>query len=380
MDLWRLLLWAYVALFSSYSIVIVGMAFCRPARTKLSDSSASLGIVLPAYNEMAHVSFIKAAIETAAAISVPIVIVDDGTVDGSEEIIASFARNDKVTVIRHQRNRGKAAALNTGIAALKTDLVLTLDADTTLNRENIPTAAAYFSSARTGAVAITIEGAQQSSVTRAQAAEYRYVLNFERLALSYLGIVFTVPGSASIWRKTALEDIGGFQGRTCAEDTDATLALSLRGWNVKVAASTLALTECPRSFAGLLQQRSRWIWGTIQAACFALIALTTQRVSHHRLTALAFVFVTALNVFGFMFTPIVLSRIILMKLGWSDLVAGALLVLITLARLTIVLWKEERSISNIFYVLVQLFTMQIANSVAFWQGLLSGRATNVSWQ
>jgi cellulose synthase/poly-beta-1,6-N-acetylglucosamine synthase-like glycosyltransferase len=374
------LLWTYVLTFGGYSIVVLigaldpfrrTVSACHPGRR------LSLGIVVPAYNEMAHLECIEMAISLAREMQVPIVVVDDGSTDGSSGPLQQLCDIGRARFIRHAENRGKPAALNTGIGALNIDLVVTLDADTMVTAGVVEHAASLFSD-QTGAVALTIDGIGDSFLARAQGIEYRYVLNFERAALARIGIVFTIPGSASLWRRSALAEIGGFRDRTCAEDTDATISLSLAGWRLAAIRDGRAATECPLAAAALLRQRSRWIWGTIQAAVFALGHVATTWPQRSALSALVFVFVTVLNIFGFVLTINVAWRLAALDLGWSDLVAGVVLIGTTLIRLALVRRLEGGDI-GILRILAQLFVIQTVNAAAFWHGLIAGRARQMSW-
>jgi glycosyltransferase involved in cell wall biosynthesis len=88
-----------------------------------------LSVVIPAYNERAS---IRACLERVAASPVPkeIIIVDDGSTDGTREILAELAAdNDDLRILMHDQNRGKGAALRTGFAAATGDVVLVQDAD-----------------------------------------------------------------------------------------------------------------------------------------------------------------------------------------------------------------------------------------------------------
>jgi glycosyltransferase involved in cell wall biosynthesis len=58
-----------------------------------------------------------------------IVVVDDGSTDGTGETLGKMNGNDKVRVLRHERNRGKGAALRTGFEAARGDVILIQDAD-----------------------------------------------------------------------------------------------------------------------------------------------------------------------------------------------------------------------------------------------------------
>ena len=87
-----------------------------------------LSIVVPVYNEEATVREIIARIR---AVPVPkeIIVVDDFSTDGTRETLAEYEPADDVRVIRHEKNRGKGAALRTGFAAATGDVIVVQDAD-----------------------------------------------------------------------------------------------------------------------------------------------------------------------------------------------------------------------------------------------------------
>ncbi len=90
-----------------------------------------ISIVIPVYNERESLPLLHAEIETAAqGLEVEVLLVDDGSRDGSWEVIAELAgRCSWVQGIRLRRNFGKAAALSAGFRAARGDIIFTLDAD-----------------------------------------------------------------------------------------------------------------------------------------------------------------------------------------------------------------------------------------------------------
>lgn len=96
-----------------------------------SDPPASeflLSVVMPIYNEQATV---RAIVDAVLAQPIPkeLILVDDGSVDGSRAILAELAQRPGVRVLLHHENLGKGAALRTGFAAARGDLVVVQDAD-----------------------------------------------------------------------------------------------------------------------------------------------------------------------------------------------------------------------------------------------------------
>jgi glycosyltransferase involved in cell wall biosynthesis len=91
----------------------------------------TLTIVMPVYNERKTLLEILSAVETApsSGLRKEIVIVDDCSTDGTRELLKDLEGRDAVKVLYHDRNRGKGAALRTGIAGSTGDIVLIQDAD-----------------------------------------------------------------------------------------------------------------------------------------------------------------------------------------------------------------------------------------------------------
>ena len=73
-----------------------------------------------------------------------------------------------------------------------------------------------------------------------------------------------VPGAIGAWRREALLKLGGFPADTLAEDQDLTIALQNAGYRVLFDSTAIAWTEAPDTVQGLVKQRFRWAFGTLQ--------------------------------------------------------------------------------------------------------------------
>jgi len=103
-----------------------------------SDSTDPLlSVVIPVYNERDSIEEVLRRVK-AAPFRKEIVVVDDASSDGTGEVLKGI-EDPEIRVFRHERNRGKGAALRTGFAETKGDIVLVQDADLEYDPADYPT-------------------------------------------------------------------------------------------------------------------------------------------------------------------------------------------------------------------------------------------------
>jgi glycosyltransferase involved in cell wall biosynthesis len=109
------------------------------AEPRPAGASPLLTIVMPAYNEAETIREIVAAVLAVPIASRELVIVDDGSKDGTRDILSNeIAKLDGVRVILHEKNQGKGAALRTGFREARGDYVCVQDADMEYDPREIP--------------------------------------------------------------------------------------------------------------------------------------------------------------------------------------------------------------------------------------------------
>jgi dolichol-phosphate hexosyltransferase len=98
-----------------------------------------LSILMPVYNERATLAAaVKEVLNVAFPCDVELVIVDDGSTDGTRELYASLGDDPRVSVHLHERNRGKGAAVRTAAGVASGDYVIMCDADLEYAPAEIP--------------------------------------------------------------------------------------------------------------------------------------------------------------------------------------------------------------------------------------------------
>jgi glycosyltransferase involved in cell wall biosynthesis len=100
-----------------------------------------LSIIIPAYNEAPRIGEVirrVIAVRLPANLTKEIVVVDDGSTDGSDAVLSRFRDDPQIVLIRYKRNMGKAAAVRAGSIQASGDIMLVQDADLELNPEEYP--------------------------------------------------------------------------------------------------------------------------------------------------------------------------------------------------------------------------------------------------
>jgi cellulose synthase/poly-beta-1,6-N-acetylglucosamine synthase-like glycosyltransferase/peptidoglycan/xylan/chitin deacetylase (PgdA/CDA1 family) len=249
-------------------VLIVAVAGWHVRRTRkaapLDGYLPPVTVIVPAYNEAVGIEAAVHSLEASEYPSLEIVVVDDGSDDGTAEIVERLAL-PRVRVIR-KANGGKSSALNAGIAATTAPVVVMVDGDTLFEPDTIHRLVQPLVDDRVGAVSgNTKVGNRSGLLGRWQHIEYVTGFNLDRRMYEVLQCTPTVPGAIGAFRRDVLEEVGGVPDDTLAEDTDLTLAIGRTGLRVVYADDARAWTEAPASLTSLWHQRYRWSYGTMQA-------------------------------------------------------------------------------------------------------------------
>ena len=261
---WLLVAVGLLTVLRALGIVVAARRHARSHRGRVPNVvMAPVSILVPAYQESAG---IEATVRSLVAADHPVevVVIDDGSTDGTGDLVA--AMNLPNVVVVRQANAGKAVALNTGLALARHDLVVMVDGDTVFEPTTVRRLVQPFADPTVGAVSGNAKVANRAGLLgRWQHIEYVVGFNLDRRLFDLARCMPTVPGAVGAFRAAAVREVGGVPVDTLAEDTDLTMALGRAGWRVVYEQRARAWTEAPASLAALWRQRYRWCYGTLQA-------------------------------------------------------------------------------------------------------------------
>jgi peptidoglycan-N-acetylglucosamine deacetylase len=258
------------ALLLARSGVMIALALLhrRAERRRASNSgtNAPVSVILAAYNEEKVLrSTLAALLRSDYGGPLEVVVVDDGSTDGTAAIVEETAVADPRVRLIRQPNAGKAVALQRALAESCHERIVTLDADTQFAPHTIRALVEKLDEPGVGAVAGYVRVGNRSSwLGRCQALEYLCGSHLDRRAYDHWNCITVVPGAVSAFRRAAVDAVGGILGDTLAEDTDLTLRLHRDGWRVCFAPDAIGDTEAPETVRALMRQRVRWAFGTLQ--------------------------------------------------------------------------------------------------------------------
>jgi poly-beta-1,6-N-acetyl-D-glucosamine synthase len=306
-----------------------------------------VSIIVPAYNEEKVVANCVESILASRYKNYEIILVDDGSTDGTLREMMKYEKSAKVRIIS-QSNGGKASALNHGFRLSKGEILFFVDADGIFTPNTIREMLLAFSSARIGAVCgndapVNLDG----PLTRLMALQTHVGTGFVRRALAEINCLPIVSGNIGAFRRSVLErtmTLSGFPTHSgpdrlwpflrsrkeaepftkgfIGEDLELTWRIHRAGYRVNFAPRAIVLAEVPSTIEALWKQRVRWARGLLET-----VHIHRDMFFNRRLGALGWYL--PINYFNMVIIPIIQLLVILLVVlfalaGYSPIQSGPL--------------------------------------------------------
>jgi len=115
------------------------------------ELAGHVSVIVPIYNEVGHVEELLRQIQ-ASPVSKEIILIDDGSTDGTRQKLVALAPAQDITIVFHERNCGKGAAIRTGLCYARGEYILIQDSDLEYNPQDYPALLAPLRAGRTNVV------------------------------------------------------------------------------------------------------------------------------------------------------------------------------------------------------------------------------------
>ncbi|MDH5440382.1 MAG: glycosyltransferase [Candidatus Bathyarchaeota archaeon] len=228
-------------------------------------------IQIPTYNEK---NVIERTLGSCLDLDYPeerleIVVIDDST-DETTDIIKTYEDrySPRIKAIHRRTREGyKAGALNVAGKYSQGEYFLILDADTMPCKDFLKKAIPLFlEDEKLGFIQGKIEylNAESSWLTRSLVLANDWYRTFSQSALSKGGMFLSFLGHGGIFRRSAIEDAGGWRSDTITEDMDLSYRVQMRGWKSLYVEDARCVEEVPSSYFAAIQQYNRHMKGPIQ--------------------------------------------------------------------------------------------------------------------
>ncbi|MCL2393717.1 MAG: glycosyltransferase [Acidimicrobiaceae bacterium] len=239
------------------------------------DIVADLTVIVPAFNEAESIRDTVTSLMNQTLPPRRILVVDDCSTDGTGDVAARLG----VEVLRPERNTGsKAGAQTFALSVVQTRYTMAIDADTVLAPNAIELLASVFVNDEVAAACgFVLPRYVHTLWERGRYIEYMYSFTFHKQVQDYYGKPLISSGCFSMYRTDVLCAVGGWSGRTMAEDMDLTWTLYERGWAVRFVPEATSYPIEPANLHFLAKQLRRWSHGFVQNVRLHWRGLLAQR-------------------------------------------------------------------------------------------------------
>lgn len=332
-----------------------------------------VSILVPAHNEA---RVIVQTVESLLRLDYPhesyeIIVVNDNSTDESRELLEDIQKRFPTRALKvihtdaANGGRGKSNALNIGFRQSKGKYIAVYDADNTPEADAlIHLVAEIENDASLGAVIgkFRTRNRDANLLTR--------FINIETLSFQWMAqagrwellSLCTIPGTNFVIRRDILEEIGGWDERAMAEDTELSFRIYAMGYKIKLVPRSVTWEQEPQTLKVWFRQRVRWVKGNLYVLIKnfpALFRLKQYRAKFDVLyfMSIYFVLLGALIVSDSLFLLNALGLITLTLANLSGLLwLMAICLFVITVFITLTTEKGEMRASNLFITVLMYFT------------------------
>ncbi|HSN64845.1 MAG TPA: poly-beta-1,6-N-acetyl-D-glucosamine synthase [Azonexus sp.] len=300
----------------------------------LRDEYPLIAVLVPCYNEEAHVEETVEALMELEYPNFEVVAINDGSRDRTGELLnALAARFPKLRVVHQVENQGKAVGLNTAALLTKAEILVGIDGDARLDPYSLHWLVGHFDQHEVAAVTGNPRVRNRSTLLgRIQVGEFSSIVGLIKRAQRSVGLIFTVSGVITAFRRSALHEVGYWSPEKLTEDVDISWKLQLAGWEVRFEPRALCWILMPETLGGLWKQRLRWSMGGTQVLLDywpQLLSAKTLRLwplfieyTMSITWACLFALLAVYRIADLIFFRVDLQSVPILMLGWAGLLIG----------------------------------------------------------
>jgi cellulose synthase/poly-beta-1,6-N-acetylglucosamine synthase-like glycosyltransferase len=230
-------------------------------------------VQLPIFNEQ---YVVERLLESVIKLDYPrekldIQVLDDSTdetMDVARSLVERYAALGNAITYHHRSNRHgfKAGALAEGLKSAKGEFIAIFDADFIVPEDFLMRTVHHFTEPNIGMVQTrwTHINRNYSFLTEVEAILLDGHFVLEHSGRARTGLFFNFNGTAGMWRRSAIDEAGGWQHDTLTEDTDLSYRAQLKGWKFIYLQDVECPAELPVEMTAFKTQQARWAKGLIQ--------------------------------------------------------------------------------------------------------------------
>jgi len=258
----------------NYSITLMSILILMPLAlwSKLKSGSIvydknyvpSISVIVPAYNEEKVIERTIISVLDSNYANKELVVINNASTDKTLDILKKY--QNKIKIINEPK-KGKAVAINSGIKSSTGEIIVLLDADTTVSPDSFRNIVQpFYNNSKMGAVTGNVKILNPNNYhTKIQVLEYALASQIAKAAFATQGAVTVVSGAFGAFRRSVIDECSPFSDDTLTEDLDATITILKKGYAAIIQDSAIAYTEAPESLPELIKQRTRWYRGLFQS-------------------------------------------------------------------------------------------------------------------